>query len=218
MGRKRTKINAIRGERLKALLEEKGIDQKVFAGKIGYTAEHISYIINGKRNLTQDAAEAIVKMFPDTRIGWLLGYEDFKTNSDVIMDKALEVLNNRISANKLMVFAAKFLNYRLTGSEIDGMGYADAVVYDGTHKDDGAVKDDGDGDVKEYNPDAIWGYLFDGNNKIEILEEEYHILIGEMVRYAMFLLEGLVRRKTDTWSPFNITKEILDDKRSENNG
>lgn len=213
MARKRTKINPIRGERLRLLLKENGMGQQELADKIGYTAEHISYIINGKRNLTEDAAESIVKIFPKTRIGWLLGYEDLETNSDLIIEKALEVINNRLSANKLMVFAAKFLNCRLSGSEIDGMGYEDAVVYDGTIKDDSDHKTD----VQKYDPDAIWGYLLDGNTRIEISEQEYRTLIGELVRYAMFLLEGLIHKKNDTWSPFAITSELLEDKRRKNN-
>ena len=61
------------------LLTENGIDQQELADKIGYTKEHISYIINGRRNLTEEAAQAVVKQFPDTRIEWLMGYDDFKT-------------------------------------------------------------------------------------------------------------------------------------------
>lgn len=80
MGRKKVEINPIRGERLGKLLKKYGVEQKDFADEMGYSEEHISYIINGKRNLTQDAAEKIVEKFPGTRIGWLLGYEDFETD------------------------------------------------------------------------------------------------------------------------------------------
>lgn len=80
MGRKKVEINPIRGERLKMLLNENGVDQKELADKIGYTKEHISYIINGRRNLTEDAAKLIVRHFPGTRIEWLMGYDDFLTN------------------------------------------------------------------------------------------------------------------------------------------
>lgn len=79
MGRKRTEINPIRGERLRKLLKDHGIDQNDFATMINYSEEHISYIINGKRNLTVDAAERIVEMFPGTRIEWLLGYDSYET-------------------------------------------------------------------------------------------------------------------------------------------
>lgn len=81
MSRKRLEVNPIRGERLKMLLIENGVDQKEFAEKIGYTKEHISYIVNGRRNLTEDAAQATIKQFPGTRIEWLMGYDDFKTEA-----------------------------------------------------------------------------------------------------------------------------------------
>lgn len=84
MGRKRTEINKLRGERLKKLLKERGVEQQALADMVGYSVEHISYIINGKRNLTEDAARRIVELFPGTRIGWLLGYEDHETDSDRI--------------------------------------------------------------------------------------------------------------------------------------
>lgn len=84
MGRKRAEINVIRGVRLKALLKSKGVEQQTLADMIGYSVEHISYIINGKRNLTEDAAKRIVELFPGTRISWLLGYDDYETESDRI--------------------------------------------------------------------------------------------------------------------------------------
>lgn len=84
MGRKKGEINKIRGERLRQLLSERGIDQKDLADKIGYTAEHISYVVNGKRNLTEDAARSIVNLFPPTRFEWLMGYDDYMTMSDLI--------------------------------------------------------------------------------------------------------------------------------------
>ena len=79
MGRKKVEINTIRGDRLNKLLAKNGMSQKDLAETIGYTKEHISYIVNGRRNLTDDAAQAIVKLFPPTRFEWLMGYDDFET-------------------------------------------------------------------------------------------------------------------------------------------
>lgn len=82
MGRKRVRVNTIRGERLKKLLKEKGVDQQTLADMIGYSEEHISYIVNGKRNLTEDAAERIIELFPGTRLSWLLGCDDYETEDE----------------------------------------------------------------------------------------------------------------------------------------
>lgn len=80
MKRKAERVNPIRGARLKILLSEHHMEQKELADKMGYTKEHISYIVNGRRNLTADAAEAIVKLLPTANIDWLMGYSDFKTD------------------------------------------------------------------------------------------------------------------------------------------
>lgn len=106
MSRKRVEVNPIRGKRLKMLLTENGIDQQELADKIGYTKEHISYIINGRRNLTEEAAQAVVKQFPDTRIEWLMGYDDFKTQLQSSLFPAVKSListKNRERALKKML-------------------------------------------------------------------------------------------------------------------
>lgn len=106
MSRKRVEVNPIRGKRLKMLLTENGIDQQELADKIGYTKEHISYIINGRRNLTEEAAQAVVKQFPGTRIEWLMGYDDFKTqlqSSLFPVVKSLISTKNRERALKKML-------------------------------------------------------------------------------------------------------------------
>lgn len=106
MSRKRVDVNPIRGERLKILLTENGIDQKELADKIGYTKEHISYIINGRRNLTEEAARAIIKQFPGTRIEWLMGYDDFRTQLQLSFFPAVKSLvstrNRKRALEKLL--------------------------------------------------------------------------------------------------------------------
>ena len=75
MPRPKVKINPERGKRLKMLIEMYGIDQNTLAERINYSPEHISYVINGKRNLTENMASVIVQQI-DSRINkqWLLGY------------------------------------------------------------------------------------------------------------------------------------------------
>lgn len=75
MPRSKVKINPERGKRLKMLIEMYGIDQNTLAERINYSPEHISYVINGKRNLTENMASVIVQQI-DSRINkqWLLGY------------------------------------------------------------------------------------------------------------------------------------------------
>lgn len=114
MGRKKVEINKIRGENLRMLLNENGMAQKELAEKIGYTKEHISYIINGKRNLREDAAKAIVGLFPPTRFEWLMGYDGYKTETE----KALSEFNDWNNEWKVRLNAVRMLAY-LSGYEID---------------------------------------------------------------------------------------------------
>lgn len=63
MGRKTVTIDPQKGERLKQLLQEYSVSQKEIAAVLHYSPEQISYIINGKRNLTEPAAKEIIKYF-----------------------------------------------------------------------------------------------------------------------------------------------------------
>lgn len=63
MGRKAVTIDPQKGERLKQLLQEYSVSQKEIAAVLHYSPEQISYIINGKRNLTEPAAKEIIKYF-----------------------------------------------------------------------------------------------------------------------------------------------------------
>ena len=78
MARKKEEINPVSGLRLKSLLATKGITQKDFAAKLGYTEQHISQIIKGKRRLTAEMAHKVAEEF-SCRFEWLMGYDDFET-------------------------------------------------------------------------------------------------------------------------------------------
>ena len=80
MGRNPVEINPIRGQRLKQLLSEQKMMQRELAEKINCTKEHISYIVRGKRNLTEEIAEKIILLFPHVRFEWLMGFDDFESD------------------------------------------------------------------------------------------------------------------------------------------
>lgn len=191
MARKRTEVNPIRGERLRSLLKKHNMEQQELADKIGYTKEHISYIVNGKRNLTQEAAESIVKLFPGIRVGWLLGYDDFETDFDALYEKGSEFLDTENAIIEIMRFAAKLLGYQLE--------WADAACNEG---DEITLANKDDSNEVIFN-------LVKGSTKFEITDEEDIEFMNELTRYAMFLIEGLIHHKNDTWHPFALTKEML---------
>lgn len=92
MARKKEIVNPKRGERLHKLLIENDIRQQDFADRIGYTKQHLSLIITGKRNLTADAAQRIAQMFPPTRFEWLMGFDDFRTPDEMKLYPAVKIL------------------------------------------------------------------------------------------------------------------------------
>lgn len=82
MSRQKTEINPIRAERVKKLIELEKISQTEFAKEIHQTQQNVSRIINLKTALTEENAREIVKHFPEYRIEWLLGYDDYMTDYD----------------------------------------------------------------------------------------------------------------------------------------
>lgn len=87
----KTKIfNQKVGKRLREVLDgivdEKGkrISHGTISRAIGVTEQHLSYIINGHKPLTSDVAKKIIDCYcPETRISYLLGYDDDRTEKDV---------------------------------------------------------------------------------------------------------------------------------------
>lgn len=194
MARKRAEINPIRGERLRSLLEKHSMEQQELAIKIGYTKEHISYIINGKRNLTEDAAERIVEMFPETRIEWLLGYDNYETE---FMKAACEAIKPVLERGRRRRAVENFFNsFDLSFS----VNVADSSALDETTDEflDHATADDIQEAFAEMesvikSPKAyvikkdgeIWGYCS---------EDEKRILFEEILDFAEFSLLKLCNK------------------------
>lgn len=197
MAKRRAVINPIRGERLRQVLSEHKMDQKELAEKMGYTKEHISYIINGKRNLTPEAAESIVKIFPDIRIGWLLGIEDHKTNSDVISAKMNEKIMNLEATETLLKFSIKYSGYDIDWPENDNCLYT--IDETGVHPVEASEAFD-----REVNR-----FLVKDGMRIAITNRDVNNFNSELLRYAIYLIDGLISQKNDTWRPFTLTKEDL---------
>jgi len=83
MARRKMAINPKSGPRLKSLCVEKPITQVKLAETLNYEKQHISNIICGRKRLTPELAQQIrEKVFPEVRISWLLGIDDFKTEAD----------------------------------------------------------------------------------------------------------------------------------------
>ena len=82
MSRQRTEINPIRADRVKILMKREKITQTILAERIHQTQQNVSRIMQKRQPLTEETARLIVNAFPEYRIEWILGYEDFMTEKD----------------------------------------------------------------------------------------------------------------------------------------
>lgn len=176
------------GEKVKSLMKEFHYTQAQLAEKLDCSENHISMIVRGKRNLTIKKAKIIAKLF-DVRFEWLLGFDDYKTNFDRIGQVAQDALENGEAAHALIQLAAKLLGYTIEESTAE------------------YTMDNG---IIQFEPDRIAYYIVkNGVRVLPIHDGEYSRLRNEMVRYATFLLEGLMHDANDSWHPFSITREDI---------
>ena len=82
MSKKPSEINPVPATRLKELINREKIQQQELADYICMSQQSISRIIQKKQSLTDHTARAIIDVFPDYRIEWLLGYDDLVTHAD----------------------------------------------------------------------------------------------------------------------------------------
>ena len=83
MGRPRSEIKPEPAERLKMLCDDEGITQKDLSKKIHISPQTISKIMNKRASLTEDNAKRIIDIYPKYRFEWLMGYDPYKTRSDL---------------------------------------------------------------------------------------------------------------------------------------
>lgn len=184
MGRKMTTINTERGQRLKILLTESGMRQDELADKIGYTKEHVSYIVNGKRNLTEDAARAIIRLFPETRIEWLMGYDDCRTEKQKNLLPFIDAIRAGQNESLLMLEGLQSFiavtKYSLTASDATACAFDENAV--------GSVEDA----IK-----AVRHYctISEGERSIPLSVDELNALENEIREYIELRLKYLFIQK-----------------------
>lgn len=119
MGNKKKEVNVESGKRLKKLIATYSIPQKVFAEMIGYTEQHLSLIVTGKRSLTIEAAKRIAQMM-NVRVEWLMGLDDYMTQHDVDVSPQLDGMNRRKDICGAMELLARVVGYEISKLSNDG--------------------------------------------------------------------------------------------------
>ena len=81
-------IDKKRGERLRMIALREDITQMKLSELLDCNPVHLSKIVNGARNLTEDMARKVVSLFPEYRLQWLLGYDDYATDEEALVQAA----------------------------------------------------------------------------------------------------------------------------------
>ena len=64
---------------------DNGLNQEQFAELIGLdNYKVISPMEKGRRSISEKTAHKVIKKFPNIRLQWLLGYDDYETEDDLI--------------------------------------------------------------------------------------------------------------------------------------
>lgn len=82
MARTRQKVNPKSADRLKQFYREHKITQERLSEVTGISQNTLSRIANGKAALSHVVATEIVKVFPDIRVEWLMGLDDYRTENE----------------------------------------------------------------------------------------------------------------------------------------
>lgn len=75
--------NSIRAERVKEVYRREGLTQTKFAEVVKIPQQAVSEMIRGKRTVTEESARRIHDCFPQYRLQWLMGYDEYMTTEDV---------------------------------------------------------------------------------------------------------------------------------------
>lgn len=171
MARKPVHINKICGERLSELLTENNMNASDLADEVGYTPQHISYIINSKRNLTKEAAEDISNFF-GVQPEWLLGLSDYKTAKDMADTFIKKTLTLTDSAIEIIKAAASNIGY--------SMGHPNKKAHD---------------------KDGISFYLFKDGSCIPVGKADAVKLIEEVMRITEYALSRMINENRTNDNP-----------------
>lgn len=88
-------INPKTGVRLQELIKNLKMTQVEFGERIGLGAQQISCIVRGERRLTEDNARRIAELFPPIRMEWLMGWDDYVTDTELGMSKLYDEIERR---------------------------------------------------------------------------------------------------------------------------
>ena len=184
------------GKRLKECIKESGMTSKELAENCNYVPQYISQIINGKRNMSLQAAKSFAKVL-SVREEYLLCEDDYKTDSDILVDNnnptsfylstAYRYLTSIGQDIELHWDSNKDINYFLDCYEADDHRPIDKQFVLSGYSNDVFFKS---GKYVQIFPDTK--VAIDGT---DVSLTDYMDLINDLQDYADFLLSNISKRK-----------------------
>lgn len=117
MAKARVEINPKSAERLKHFCESKNINQSELARIIDVTPKTISAIATQKTAMSANIAYLIKAKFNDIRVEWLMGQDEYMTESDYRLAPQLDALEEKIRAIKAAGEFLESIGYRFVPHE-----------------------------------------------------------------------------------------------------
>lgn len=163
-------IDKTRGARLRTIALHEGITQTKLSEMIDCSPVHLSKIINGSRNLTEEMAQKVVSLFPEYRLPWLLGYDDYMTEEDALRGPLKQAVQRDAIWKVSVECTLQNMGYTVQLNGADGLNTADEALENLGNVSYAAV--DRNGEVCA-----------------ECSAEAYYALLREIGDFAEFLIE-----------------------------
>lgn len=178
MPRKRIEPNPLSGQRVKKLLKENTIDgmratQERLAEKLDISTVYLSDIVRGSKRLTPELAIKIAKLFPPTRIEWLLGEDDFQTEAMRFMDEMSVIRHEGNLLYTGLCAFAELTDYEVTPPNLPNTG-----------------------SVENYLKEIKTGYrIMKDNQTVTLSLEEMNCFENEVCDFVELKLKHLFKQK-----------------------
>lgn len=207
MSKKKSNINPISCERIKTVVSESGMTQQAFAETVLHCSQqHLSRMFNQKAPVTSDTALQISRYFPDIRIEWIMGKDNYKSSEDYY-----SALADAAEEHELEMMNYDNLAYHAFSCYLSRCGYTCYACESRlTPKDEDSILDyieqcdlyhegliskapnEPDIDIQYYGPNMM---RFLDNSKNEIgrcSKEVYEKIVKDVADYAEYKIRKLI--------------------------
>ena len=164
-------VDQTRCKRLNELMSDTGITQYALAKKTEIKQSNLSGMMRGRTNVSEPAAKRIAEVL-GCRYQWLLGYDDFKTDADLVMRIADDASDNRKKKQALFALLSELGEWRI--SDLESTLSADLQELP---------------IVGEYAESFPYARISNGETTRNLNRNDFERLVSKLVDYFNFELE-----------------------------